>query len=320
MRMKQWLPAVLAVVLGGAAAKLVRDSMVKSRPAPVSAVPKMIQVTVAATDLLAEQDLRAENLTTSTIAAPTGPMDYVVNPSEILGRVMSVPVVKGQPILFSNLKPKGQSGGIATVIPAGMRAMTINVDEANSIAGMLLPGYHVDVVTTLNAGKKSITRTLVKNVLIQAVGQRLTSAKPEDGKEPPPFRTVTLIVSPREAQIIDLASTSARMRLVLRPLTHTTTEEGDLPPASLADITGTTEDENVVAVAGPTTAPSSPETPELALTTHRTAELIRGSGTTVKVQFEIPRPVEAGSTLEQRESAIPGADELPPSEREEERD
>ena len=84
-----------------------------------------------------------------------------------------------------------------------MRAITINVDEGNSLSGMLLPGCRVDVLGTIAAGKDSVSRTLVSNVLVQAVGQRLTSARP-DGKEPPPFHTVTLIVMPREAQLIDL--------------------------------------------------------------------------------------------------------------------
>jgi pilus assembly protein CpaB len=310
MNIKKLAPALLAVVLGGIAAKLARDSMAKSRATPAANVPATIQVAVAAGDLMADQELRAESLTIATIPAPTGALDYVANPAEILGRVLSVPMVKGQTILLSNLKPRGATGGIASLVPAGMRAMTIVVDEPNSISGMLLPGCHVDVIATFSAGKKTSSRTVIKNALVQAVGQRLTSAKPEDGKETPPYHAITLIVSPQEARLIDLTSAAGRMRLVLRPLGRNgSVEETDSGNTQLSDLTGTNEDEKVVAVTAPTTNPS-PEIPELAIrTTKRTVELIKGSGATVKVQFEMPQPLEAG--IDAR-PAIPG-DEFRPS-------
>ena len=114
--------------------------------------------------------------------------------------------------------------------------MTINVDEANTLAGMLTPGCHVDVVGTFPNGKKSVTRTLIKNVLVQAVGTRLTSAKSEDGKEPPPFHTVTLIVTPREAEIIDLTTNSGKMRMLLRGLDAESENEVDPGNVSVKDI------------------------------------------------------------------------------------
>jgi pilus assembly protein CpaB len=321
MQLKKWAPAVLAIVLGGIAAKLARDSMIKSRATPAANVAATIQVAVAASDLMAEQELRAESLTITTIPAPTGALDYVVNPAEILGRVLSVPMVKGQTILLSNLKPRGASGGIASLVPAGMRAMTIVVDEPNSISGMLLPGCHVDVIATFSAGKKTSSRTVIKNALVQAVGQRLTSAKPEDGKEAPPYHAITLIVSPQEAQLIELTSAAARMRLVLRPLGRNgSVEETDPGNTLLSDLTGVNDEDKVVAVTTPTTPTTNPatEVPELAIrTTKRTVELIKGGGATVKVQFEMPQPVEAGIDARQ---AIPGEEFRPSTPSAEERE
>ena len=99
------------------------------------------------------------------------PQDFVANPTDLIGRVLSAPIAKGQMIRVSNLAPRGAAGNLPSLIPPGMRAITINVDEGNSLSGMLMPGCHVDVVATFAAGSDSLTRTLVNNVLIQAVGQ-----------------------------------------------------------------------------------------------------------------------------------------------------
>ena len=209
MKLKKVAPALLAIVLGCIAAKLARDSISRSRPATIAA-PKVVQIVVASNNLTIGQEVRPESLVLSTITATMPPPETFTNVADVTGRVLTSPVLKGQTILNSYLAPRGSAVGLAPLVPAGMRAMTINVDEGNSLSGMLLPGCRVDVVGTLAAGKESVTRTLMKNVLIQAVGQRLTSAKPEDGKEPPPFHTVTLIVTPHQAQLLELTLSSAQ--------------------------------------------------------------------------------------------------------------
>ena len=178
MKLKTVLPALLAVLLGGAAAFLVRNSMMKRPPTQtVIAAPRMVPAVTATGDLMAGQEIMGDNLTVTEVPSTNPPQDIISNPVELIGRVLSAPIVKGQTIHQSNLAPKGGAANLPSLVPAGMRAMTINVDEGNSLSGMLMPGCHVDVVATISAGKESVTRTLVSNVLIQAVGQRLTSAQ-----------------------------------------------------------------------------------------------------------------------------------------------
>ena len=304
MKLKTWAPAILAIVLGGGAAMLFRNMMLKPR-APVAATSRTIQVAIAAEDLIVGQELRAENLSTSAVPTPDKPIDYCMHPAELVGRVLTSPVLKGQSIKESNLAPLGASGNLMTHIPAGMRAMTIPVDEGNSQAGMLLPGCHVDVVGTFPNGRKSVTRTLVKNVLVQAVGTRLTSASSPDGKDPGPYHTVTLIVTEREAKTIDLTTNSGRMRLLLRGLTRSD-NEGDTKDVSMKDITPDGDD--IVPVGAPATRPAGPETAEVPPQQQKyRVELIKG-GTTTIVDFpNIVRPQEAGGADMQRQQ-IPGSD------------
>jgi Flp pilus assembly protein CpaB len=74
----------------------------------------------------------------------------------------------------------------------------------------------VDVVSTLNGTNKdeTIATTIVQDVLVQAVGQRMAQGPAE--KDPQAARTVTLVVTPRDAQAIELASSMGRTRLLLR--------------------------------------------------------------------------------------------------------
>jgi pilus assembly protein CpaB len=305
MKMKTWAPAVLAIVLGGGAAMLFRNMMLKPHP-PAAVAAKSMQVVIANNDLIVGQELRAENLSTTTIQTPSTPIDYCTHPAELVGRVLTSPVLKGQNILQSNLAPAGSKGNLPSLIPAGMRAMTINVDEGNSQAGMLLPGCRVDVVGTFPNGRQSVTRTLVPNVMVQAVGQRLTSARSEDGKEPPPYHTVTLIVTPREGEIIDLATTSGRMRLLLRGLVHSD-NEFDPGNVLVSEIDGY-QDNATVSVGNPTTHPSSSEVSGIDKVERRTVELIKGS-TTTKIEFDVSRPqTDATIAPDAQQPAIPGSD------------
>src|SRR5439155_18696072 len=123
--------------------------------------------------------------------------------------------------------PKGAGGGIQALVPKGMRAITVAVDETSSLAGMLLPGAHVDVVSTLNGGGRedTVALTIVQDVLVQAVGQRMSAhAGDKDGAQL--ARTVTLVVTPRDAEAIELAGSMGRTRLVLRGANDRETAEG----------------------------------------------------------------------------------------------
>src|SRR5439155_23642855 len=80
-------------------------------------------------------------------------------------------------------------------------------------AGLLVPGCHVDVIATIRKGDREMAKTIVENVQVSAVGQRLSKEQTRD-KEP--ARTVTLLMTPRNAEAIELAGNIGRPRLVLR--------------------------------------------------------------------------------------------------------
>lgn len=218
MNAKMWAPLAMAILLGLTAAVIARKSLLRSRAAAAAAVTTT-SITVAKDPIPPGQELTRDHLTTTTIAASAVPTGAFASPEGLVGRVTIVPVVAGQTILEQFLAARGAGSGLQALVPAGMRAITLDVNESSGLAGMLIPGCRVDLVATAMSPEspdKSLSRTIVQNVQVVAVGQRLSGPKPENERESATSRTVTLLVSPHDAQTIDLAVTSARLRLVLR--------------------------------------------------------------------------------------------------------
>jgi len=131
-----------------------------------------------------------------------------------IGRVVKTDLVAGEPILTSKLAPDGSIGGVSSLIPPGMRAITVAVNIVSGVAGFILPNTRVDVLTTINPSRSSqaTTKIILQNVLVLAVDQ--TYRKNSD--DPVTVKSITLLVTPEEAETLTLASTEGRLHLVLR--------------------------------------------------------------------------------------------------------
>ena len=217
MNVKTWIPLALAIVLGLIAAKVASDTLVRNRGA-AQGPAKSVNVVVARVPVAPGEALTAEMLTLGPISGELPPPNSFAQPGEVVGRVAAAPLLVGQPVVETLLAAKGAAAGLQALVPRGMRAITVEVNETTGLAGMIVPGCHVDVVSTLNGAHKedTVACTIVQDVLVQAVGQRLTAHRGAEEKEPAPVRSVTLIATPRDAEAIELASSTGRTRLVLR--------------------------------------------------------------------------------------------------------
>ncbi len=220
MNWKTWVPLVLAIVLGVVAAKVARDTMMKNR-APVAATGKVAKIATVKTDIQPGKELTAEDLTLGQFNADNVPAGSFKTAEELVGRVSETLMVKGQPVVEAMLAPQGAGAGLQVLVPPGMRAITIEVNEFSGVAGLLSPGCRVDIIATLNdgtAGSGAVARTIVQNVKVTAVGQRTTSS----ANEPPApagaemSKSVTVLVTLADAEAIELACSTGRPRLVLR--------------------------------------------------------------------------------------------------------
>lgn len=199
---------------------------------------------------------------------------------KLVGRVTIAEIFPGEPILETRLAPEGSAAGLPAIIPPGMRAMTVKVDEVIGVAGFVAPGTYVDVVGTVveGAGQNAVSRVILQNVKVLASGQRMETQKDGQAIE---VKTVTLQVTPEEAEILALASNAGKLQLVMR----NTVDREMVQTKGVDEVTlfrGVRADvgSNVATTARPsgsvrkkTEAAPSPET----LSKATTIELIRGS-------------------------------------------
>ena len=171
------------------------------------------------------------------------PAGAFTNQGSVVGRVVISSIRAGEPFLQSRLAPQDiKTGGVAAVTPTKKRAVAVRVDKVIGVAGFIHPGNRVDVLVTLAGGQagKPITKIVLENMLVLAVGPQVVTAKGKEEK-PAPVDVITLEVTPQEAEKLALAATQGRLQLALRGLTDTDRvfTEGTSIPTLLASYVGT---------------------------------------------------------------------------------
>jgi len=133
---------------------------------------------------------------------------------EILDRPVASSILPEEPVREGRLALRGSGGGLAPVIPAGMRAVAVRVNEVVGVAGFVLPGMRVDVLVTGRPGGQevTITRTVLQDILVLSAGQNI---EPDVRGQAINAPVITLLVSPQQAEVLTLAS-EGRIQLVLR--------------------------------------------------------------------------------------------------------
>ncbi len=173
------------------------------------------QVVVAAVDLQLGTKLEDKDLNVIRLPGTDLPQGYYQNKADILGRGVVVPIAKGEFILPSKLAAENAGAGLPSLIPPGMRAVSVRVNEVVAVAGFVTPGTRVDVLLTGNTPgvPDALTTTVLENVEVLAAGQKLQRSAQG---EPQSVPVITLLVSPEDAQKLIMASNEGRIQLSLR--------------------------------------------------------------------------------------------------------
>jgi pilus assembly protein CpaB len=172
-------------------------------------------VIVAADDIqvgarIEERDVRVARLPASGL-----PAGVYGKRSQVLGRGVIIPIAKGEFILPSKLAPENSGAGLPALIPPGMRAVSVRVNEVVSNAGFVGPGTRVDVLLTgtPNGSSESQTTTVLQNVAVIASGHNLERNAAGEALNTP---VITLLTSPEDAERLTLASSEGHIQLSLR--------------------------------------------------------------------------------------------------------
>jgi len=211
MYVKMVAPLVIALVLGLVAAKMAFDFVQKRQNSGASETKKL-QIVVAKRPVDAGQVLTDEDLALGEVSSDAVPDTVFRSSDQVVGRVTIVAIVQGQAVSTTLLAPRGVGPGLQATVPIGMRAVTVDINEITGVAGYLVPGCHVDVLQTLRDDKTGmpVAHTLAQNIKVTACGQK--HGPDGDGGG----RSVTLLVTPQQAEMFELASSVGKPRFILR--------------------------------------------------------------------------------------------------------
>lgn len=283
MRNRIFAVLAIAVLAGGGLAYATYNAM---NTQPVKTVTAPTQpVVVASADLTLGTQLSKDDVTVLNFPKGQTPAGSFSNVSDVVGRGLIVPVVKNEPVLAPKLASKEAGAGLPPVIPSGMRAVSVRVNDVIGVAGYVLPGNHVDVVATESPDGKSenaTSKVILSNVQVVTAGTRIDEDK-EKGK-PMEVTVVTLLVYPDQAERLALASTEGKIQLALRnPLDTSAPETPGVRPAILLGMARPVMAKPVVHMASKSKAPGPVTNETLAAPPLPTVEIIRGDKRTTEV-------------------------------------
>jgi len=149
--------------------------------------------------------------------------------NNVVGAVVRKGIVAGEPITESQIARPGDRGFLAAVLTPGMRAISIDVNEPSSVAGLVFPGDRIDVLLNMQFTIKEIgpdgtektsdykpqtSETVLENVRLLATDRNLNDIE----GEPTKLKTVTIEVTPKQAEMIKVAASMGQLALSLRGL------------------------------------------------------------------------------------------------------
>ena len=262
-------------LIGAAIAAMAVVRVLQSAESEVEAArkgPNTVPVVIATRDLDMGLTITDEDVTIRHLLPEMVPAEQVYKQLDVvIGRTPRARILSNEPIRRERLANAEAGVGLNALIRKGMRAMTVQVDDQSGVGGFTQPGNYVDVIVTIRPDdqrgrSKWATETILSGipVLTVASGQpKEKQAKEDEPKRRTPTRkqkpSVTLELTPEQAEKLALAVSKGDVHLVLRgDLDITSEEERTKTPLSTSELIGY-------------------KAPRRGRRTHRVAEIIQGS-------------------------------------------
>jgi pilus assembly protein CpaB len=237
MRARTLILLIVALVLAGGTTMMARvwlasQRAVKQEAAPIAVPTPSKSVLIARSTIQRGQILRPDDLAWEPW--PEGGIDknYILlgsrTPETYAGWVARQPIAAGEPLIESKIVAPGNRGFLAAVLHPGMRAISVPVTVTSGIAGFVFPGDQVDLIVTYsvqdqprpdqtNPGplmEHKVAETVLHDLRVIAIDQKLESK----AGEATVAKTATLEVTPKQSEVIALASEMGKLSLSLRSL------------------------------------------------------------------------------------------------------
>lgn len=215
--MKRPIVFVILSGMGAMLAAIVVFSAIRKRDSEVQrAMARTLEIVVAAKNIQLGAKLDPDDVKLVRWARDSVPQGAFTDPQSLAGSFASGEFEADEPIVANKLFMGEKAAGVMPLlIPAGMRAMSVPVDEVADIAGFVAPHTRVDVLCAVSGsgpGETPFSRIVLQNIEVIAVAQEIETVK----DEPQVVRVVTLLVTPADAEKLTLASHEGLLRLAMR--------------------------------------------------------------------------------------------------------
>lgn len=218
-----------------------------AQPTSQPASPE-VDVLYAAACMPALSMVEPKSVLLKRMSKDVAPEGYLSNPAAVIGHALASPMVEGQAFTAGVLAAKNSGINLAAALPDGMRAISVSLANYESLQGLLYPGGFVDVLFSFKGamheektrGQKAVSLTLLKGIEVLAVGEQtiitgeatpLLGGPSSDHKQ-----MVTLLVNPKQAELLQLAQENGNISLAMRnPLESSTSPATETQLAQLVD-------------------------------------------------------------------------------------
>jgi pilus assembly protein CpaB len=232
MRPKSLILLALALGCGLVASLGINQVMSKGSPVAQASTEKLT-VFVAKKDIAMNDLITEEMLVTKQFPKDAVHKDVITKLDDIKDRRARQRIIVDRPILSSELLPKGQTARGSEHIPPGMRTVGVKVDAVATSGYLIKPGDHVDLMVYLKKSgqatgiEQTMIKTFMQNVKVFAVDNVLTENP--DGKGTKTIKTITLLVTPEQAEIVTMASNLGKITMAMRSPTDAKLAEFNSP-------------------------------------------------------------------------------------------
>jgi pilus assembly protein CpaB len=206
--------ALLALIASAGAYKFLSE---RGRVAEKARL-QTVGIVVAVVDIPLGATINPNQVSVSAWPKDNYPKDAIADPKVAVGRTALRDFVRGEPVVEGKLVPLNKPAGLLSLrVPQGMRAFSVKVNEVVGVGGFIVPDTRVDVVVTTAVSSSrtqdQVSKIVLENIQVLAAGQVVEQQK--DNK-PVTVNTVTLAVTPDDAERLALASNDGKIQLVMR--------------------------------------------------------------------------------------------------------
>lgn len=188
---------------------------------------KLVKVYAASRDLSAGTKLKKTDMKQIEVPERDAPKGVFTDEKALIERTLLFPVGTNESLTQVKLASIGGIEGVSATIPAGKRAVSVQVTDSTSAAGLILPRSHVDVIfTRTGTMNEALSKVILEDVTVLSIG-RTTELSATDPKAAAAAaaaptsnnnqsRAVTLLVAANDAPKLELAKNNGKIGLVLR--------------------------------------------------------------------------------------------------------